>query len=56
MRAIDKRIKIGTLVLVGIDDTPTWHKVREVICPWIKIEGIGGSWQMNHIIKFKNEL
>ena len=55
MLTIDKRIKSGTLVLVRGMTGNKWHKVLEVSDKHIKLENAyGGSWQMGHILRFKN--
>ena len=54
MKRFDKRVVIGTKVLLeGID----WRVVKKVhdTRKWVEIEGLVGSFQRGHVLKFTNK-
>ena len=54
MKKFDKRVKAGTRVFVeglGWVVVKTVHETRK----WVQIEGIVGSFQRRHILKFTNK-
>lgn len=54
MRKLDKRIKLGTHV--QLDGSGWWYEVTEICHEvWIKVNGLMGSFQAGHIIKFTNK-
>lgn len=54
MLKFDKRVKIGTLVLVkgvGWCVVKSIHETRK----WIEVNGWAGSLQRGHVLKFSNK-
>lgn len=54
MKKINKKIIPGTKL--KLDSSNIWYTVKEIICGiWLKVEGLEGSFQSSHIIKFTNK-
>ena len=54
MKKFDKRIKIGTKVL--LEGQTQWLEVIDIheTRKWIKVEGLAGEFQRGHVLKFSN--
>jgi len=61
MKKFDKRFKIGTRVkLVAshpIGWCDDWRKIQTIheTRKWVTLEGLGGSFQRGHILRFTNK-
>ena len=55
MKKFDKRIKIGTKVL--LEGQTQWRAVTGIhyTRKWIRVEGLVGEFQRGHVVKFSNK-
>lgn len=56
MKKFDKRVVPGTRVLVEWHGGHSWHIVKSIheTRKWIQIDGLVGSFQRGHVVKFTN--
>jgi len=56
MKKFDKRVVVGTKVLIEWHGGYKWHVVKSIhpTRKWIQAEGLVGSFQRGHVLKFTN--
>lgn len=57
MRKFEKKITIGTKVLINANGRKVWDKVKEVdeTKQWVKLQEWQGRFQRKHIEKYSNK-